>query len=212
MPTSTRTTAERVRAAHLGPDRRRPQVLDAALQVAVKRGLGAVTVGAVAEELGVTRPVVYACFADRVQMIEALLDREQHRLADVVVQALRSTGVSDDPEQAFVTGFQTWLRLAGEQPGTWRLLLAGQPDPAIRERFDAGRAAFTQQAAAWIGPAMQRWWHTEDLDRKLPVLVELFLSSCEAALRSMLDGADDWTPEELGEFLGRAIHRAFRDA
>lgn len=66
----------RERAAHLGPERRRPQVLDAALAIAVSDGIAAVTIGAVAQRLKVTRPVVYSCFPDRVELLRALLERE----------------------------------------------------------------------------------------------------------------------------------------
>ena len=55
-----KSVRERVRAAHLGPERRRPQVLDAALKIAVERGSHAVSMEAVAQSMGVTKPVVYA--------------------------------------------------------------------------------------------------------------------------------------------------------
>ena len=74
MPTQTRKPRER--AAHLGPDRRRPQILDAALTLALENGIGAVTLSAVASQLGVSRPVVYSCFGDRVELFEALLARK----------------------------------------------------------------------------------------------------------------------------------------
>ncbi len=40
----------------MGPERRRPQILDAALQIAAESGTAAVTIGAVAKHLGVTGP------------------------------------------------------------------------------------------------------------------------------------------------------------
>ena len=43
-------------------------------------------------------------------------------------------------------------------------------------------------------------------------MIELFMSSAESAVRSLLAHDDDWTPETLGEFVGRAVHRAFRGA
>ncbi|MDI9897387.1 hypothetical protein QM797_21935 [Rhodococcus sp. IEGM 1381] len=52
--------ATRVRAEHLGPERRRPAVLDSALAIAVERGVGAVTMVAVAARACVTRPVTYS--------------------------------------------------------------------------------------------------------------------------------------------------------
>lgn len=59
---------------------------------------------------------------------------------------------------------------------------------------------------------MLAWWNTTDLDRKLPVLIEFFMSSCESALRSLLNPENDWSPDELGEFIGQAVHRAFQAA
>lgn len=207
MPATTRT-----RAPHLGPERRRPQILDAARGIAVREGLAAVNVRSVALALGVTRPVVYACFADRVDMVEALLDRETEEMSAAVLGALHSSGGFDDAEQAFVAGFQALLRSAAANPDPWRLLLLGEPDASLADRFRAVRAQVQQRATEWIGPAMEHWWATEDLDHKLPVLIELFMSSCEAALRCLLANDGTWSTDDLGRFLGRAVHRAFQDA
>src|SRR5579875_316685 len=91
--------AERERAAHLGPDRRRPEVLDAALALIVEDGVDAVTMGALADRLGVTRPVVYACYPGRSAVLEALLAREQQRLLAEVLRALPRTPPSKDPQR-----------------------------------------------------------------------------------------------------------------
>jgi len=204
-------TAVRRRAAHLGPERRRPEVLDAALAIALRDGIGAVNFVAVAEELGVTRPVVYAVFRDRVELIEALILREREHLEAGVLAALHSSS-GPDPEATFVHGFKALLHTVAERPDAWRLVIGGEPDPAVSEQFGAAREVVTRRATEWIGPAMRHWWNTEDLDRKLPVLIELFMSSAESAVRSLLAHGDTWTPETLGDFVGRAVHRAFADA
>lgn len=200
------------RAAHLGPERRRPQVLDAALAIAVDRGIGAVTIGAVAAEMGVARTVVYAGFADRVELVEALLTREEQHLVEVVIGALRSSGGAESPEAAFVSGFRSLLDTVTERPDAWRILLSGEPDPAVSARFRAARATVTEAATAWIGPALQAWWGTADLDRKLPALIELFMSSCEAAVRMFLATGPDGDPDELAELYGLAMCRALSGA
>jgi len=205
-------TSTRSRAPHLGPERRRPQVLDAALAIAMRDGIGAVTIGSVAAEMSVTRPVVYACFSDRVEMVEGLLDREVPALVSTVIDALHSSAGAADSEQAFVEGFRALLTTATAAPDAWRLMLYGEPDVALSERFRAARAYVTEQTTAWIAPAMKLWWQTADLERKLPVLIELFMASCESAVRSVLDESNDWGPDDLGEFIGRAVHRAFKDA
>jgi AcrR family transcriptional regulator len=205
------TTSTRRRAAHLGPERRRPQVLDAALAIAVRSGIGAVTIQSVAAEMGVTRPVVYACFADRIDVVDALLEREGARLEASVLAALRGTG-GLAPEQAFIKGFQALLSSASEHADAWNLLLAGEPGPALSERFRKARDEVREHASAWIAPAMETWWQTPDLDAKLPVLIELFMSACESAIRSFLASTNTWDADRLGEFVGRAVFRAFRDA
>ena len=80
----TRTTGDlrtnRKRAAHLGPERRRPQVLDAALTQFLEHGYDGTSMQAVADEAGVTKPVVYACFASKDELFRALLRREEERI------------------------------------------------------------------------------------------------------------------------------------
>lgn len=212
MSSSTTTHEGRQRAAHLGPERRRPQVLDAALAIAVRDGIGAVTVGSVATAMGVTRPVVYACFTDRIELVDALLDRETGNLIDSILAALHSSANADDPEQAFIDGFRALLHAATNTPDTWRLIFAGEPDPAIAERFRSGKALVQARTVEWIRPAMEHWWQTADLERKLPVLIDFFLAACESAVRSVLDPGNDWGPDDLGAFIGRSVHRAFEGA
>lgn len=208
MPSPT----PRARAAHLGPERRRPAVLDAALEIAVEGGLAAVTIGTVATHLGVTRPVVYACYPDRVELVSALLDREATLLKESLLDALHTSGGNADPEAAFVIGFRALLASAEQHPATWRLLVSGEPDPALSARFRAARAEILDHATHWIRSAVEQWWEIDDLDRKMPVLMELFMSSCEAAIRSLLDDTNPWTTEELGALVGAAICRMFSGA
>lgn len=205
-----RSSTTRDRAAHLGPDRRRPQVLDAALTLAVRDGLAAVTFGRIAAELDVTRPVVYACFADRVELLEALLEREAETLTVSMVAALHASGSGDDSEAVFVQGFRELLTSVDEHRETWQLIFLTAPDPALTARYTDAHAVVRRAATDWIGPAMRRWWATPDLDRKLPVLIGLFMASCESAIRTYLAGG--WTAADLGDLMGRAIHRAFQGA
>lgn len=211
MPPRSKQSS-RTRAPHLGPERRRPQVLDAALDIAVREGIGAVTIGSIAAHMGVTRPVVYACFGDRVQVVESLLDREEESLVAGLIGALHESGGFDDPEKAFITGFTALLHVADAQRDAWRLLMAREPDPAVASRLASARALLKQRSTEWIRPAMMRWWDTPDLDRKLPVLIEFFVSTGEAAVRLLLENSGEWSIEELGAFLGSATYRAFRDA
>ncbi|RJO76683.1 TetR/AcrR family transcriptional regulator [Nocardia panacis] len=199
----------RARARHLGPGRRRPQVLDAALEIAVAEGIAAVTMAAVAERMQVTRPVVYACFADRVELLGALLEREEKYLIDGLREVLPARDVDAD-EAVFVAGFRALLVKSAARPAAWRLLY-GNPDPAVANSFGRGRALAVERCRQLLRPTL-RAWGIEDADRKLPALVELWVSAGEGAVRTLLTGEQDWTPEALGAFVGSAVYRALRHA
>ncbi|QBS45960.1 TetR/AcrR family transcriptional regulator [Nocardia sp. CS682] len=199
----------RQRAPHLGPERRRPQVLDTALAIAVEHGIAAVTMAAIAERMNVTRPVVYACFADRVELIEALIQREESYLVDDLLGVMRRRDV-DAGETVFIEGFRALLEKAAARPDAWRLLY-GNPDPAVADSFGRGRALAIERCSTLLRPTL-RAWGTEDAERKLPVLVELWVSAGEGAVRTLLAGEGGWTAKDLGAFVGAAVFRALRHA
>lgn len=204
------TAVSRGRAAHLGPERRRPQVLDAALAIAVDGGISAISIGSVAARLGVTRPVVYACYPDRVALIKALLEREEEALLSGALAAMPHHR-PNATEADFVEGFQELLcSVAGNLPA-WRLLLDSDPDPAVVEHFGRARRTVAAALTRRLHPTLVDWG-IEDLDRKLPVLVEFFISTCEGAVRSLLQQETVWSPVELGSFVGPAVYRAMRHA
>lgn len=198
----------RRRAQHLGPERRRPQVLDAALRIAVDDGIAAVTIAAVADRLNVTRPVVYACYADRVELIDALIQREEGYLLGGIVDALPPRRVEAD-EEVFVDGFRALLETVAERPDTWKLLY-GNPDPAVAGSFGRGRRFAIERCTRRLRPTLQAWG-TADAERKLPALVELWVSAGEGAVRTLM-AEDGWTPRDLGAFVGAAVYRALRSA
>ncbi|MFE0020259.1 TetR/AcrR family transcriptional regulator [Amycolatopsis sp. NPDC059021] len=203
-------TGSRSRARHLGPERRRPQVLDAALAIAVDQGVAAVTIGAVADRVGVTRPVVYACFADRVELLRELLRREEEYLLNDALAALPH-GRADADESVFTHGFQALLETVAKRPDSWRIVFDADPDPAVADLFGRGRAVVAEHVTRLLRPTLKQWG-TRDADRKLPVLVEHFMSASEGAVRSLLREGAAWSPAELGAFVGSAVYRAFRDA
>lgn len=202
---------ERPRAAHLGPERRRPQVLDAALKIAVQRGSHAVSMEAVAQEMGVTKPVVYACFGSREELLEALLAREEQRLFEAVAAALPGQPSFDKPERLLVEGFQALLSGAASHADSWQLVFAASPDPAVADRYKQARALVAKQVGVLMAPGLQAWG-IKDIPRKLPVLVEFFMSAGDGAVRTLIGGEGNWTPDELGALVGRVVFGALRKA
>lgn len=210
MPADSPSTP-RKRAAHLGPDRRRPEVLNTALRIAVDEGLGAVSIASVAAAMGVTRPVLYSCFADRFALVSALLERESAHLITALLGALHNAR-GDDPEQVFIDGFRGLLDMVAQSPDGWLLFAAGNPDPEIARTFTDGRKVITAATTRWLAPALKQWWNTDDLRRKTPALIEFFMSSCEAAVEIMLDPSNDLTADDLAPLFGRMLVSAYQAA
>ncbi|MEN3221650.1 TetR/AcrR family transcriptional regulator [Mycolicibacterium porcinum] len=198
--------ANRARAEHLGPDRRRPQVLDTALEIAAQQGLADVTMGNIAGRLGVTRPVVYACYPGRGEVLAALLDRETDQVLASLLELLppQRTG---SIEQLFVDGFRALHSTVRERPASWRIMFGADPDPVLTAAIARGRDRLRGQLTTVMRPLLQRW-QVADLDVTLPMLVEVFLAICEAAVRRML--ADDDDSELVAETFGKAAYRAVR--
>lgn len=201
----------RRRAAHLGPERRRPQVLDAALELVLERGVSAVSMTAIAERMQVTTPVVYACFPSQADVMLALLEREEQRLLAGVLAALPAQPSFADAEQLLVEGFQALLTAVAEHPASWGVVFAAAPDPAVAERFGRARALVADRVAELMRPQLEAAG-VKEIEAKLPVLVELFMGMGESAVRVLVQGEGSWTPQELGELVGRMVFRALSGA
>jgi AcrR family transcriptional regulator len=186
-------------------------VLDAALTIAAKNGIGGVTMEAVAQALGVTKPVVYACYGSREELVDALLEREEARLVEAVVAALPQTLDLADPSRMFADGFEALLNVVTEHPSSWELVLAAQPDPVAARRYGKARARVAVRVLELMELGLSQGG-TQDLARKLPFLVELFMCAGDAAVRTIAQQPGTWTAKTLGAFVGRVVHAALSSA
>jgi len=193
----------RRRAAHLGPARRRPLVLDAALGLFVERGYRGTAMEAIAEAAGVTKPVVYECYPSKAELFGALLEREERRLLEAVAAALPRDASAADVEPLAVGAFTALLRAAAAAPDSWRVVFASEhgAEPEIRRRFRRGREAVIEQLGALLGELLEA---RGGVDLRLAAaLAELLASLGEGGVRLLLEAGSDWTAAELGELLGR---------
>src|SRR5215216_6125922 len=197
----------RKRAAHLGPERRRPEVLDAALKLFLVSGYDGTSMQAVADEAGVTKPVVYACFASKDELFRALLAREEERIVGEIQGAFENADLSD-PETTLTEGFTGFLRAVGESPEVYRLIFLGEGggNAAVARRIQRGRQA---QVDA-LSRLSQRWVadragtrSAKEVDRTARLLGNAIAGLAEAGARLLLSGTDGWKPETLGPELGR---------
>jgi AcrR family transcriptional regulator len=194
---------ETVRAERLGPARRRPLVLDAALHVLVAQGSGHVSMDAIADAAGVTKPVLYACFPSKAELLQALLDREEQRML-AHMAAVIPPRPSEDPGAGLRTGFAAFLTAVAAQPDSWRLILLAErgSNPEIRRRVARGRRLQVE--------ALRRLVIEQYATRGVPAaelkaeLVARAIVACgEAAACMMLDEPDRWPVDELADLLAR---------
>jgi len=75
-----RVMPKRKRAGRMSPERRREQILDAAVEVIVERGLSACTFAAIAERAHVSEPLLYRYFLSLPKLLKELVEREYHFL------------------------------------------------------------------------------------------------------------------------------------
>ena len=203
-----KATQRRKRAAHLGPERRRPEVLDAALKLFLESGYDGTSMQAVADEAGVTKPVVYACFNSKDELFRSLLAREEERIVGEIQGAFAAADLSD-PETTLIDGFTGFLRAVGDYPEVYRLIFLGEGggNAAVAHRIQRGREEqvrrLSELARGWLESNGNGKRSKAEIDRTARLLGNSIAGLAESGARLLLSGDDDWTPESLGRELGR---------
>jgi AcrR family transcriptional regulator len=118
---------------------RRDVLLDVAAAIVTRSGTDAVTMDAVAESAGVSRPLVYKHFANRAALLEELYAREANALHQAISHAVVDANSLEDMFRALVRGS---LRAQAERGATFAALRAagGYTDARRTERRKRNRA------------------------------------------------------------------------
>ena len=202
-------TPHRKRAAHLGPERRRPQVLDAALELFLEHGYEGTSMAAIADAAGVTKPVVYACFPGKDELFRALLRREEEGILGEIESAFSEADLSD-PEDTLIEGFTGFLRAVEASPDVYKLIFLGEGggNTAVARRIQRGREAqvetLTGLARGWLRGRNGNGSRSRiGLEARARLLGNAIAGLAESGARLLLSGEDGWTAETLGRELGR---------
>lgn len=205
--------ARRPRAAHLGPERRRPLILDAALEVYVEFGYRDTSMQAVADAAGVTKPVVYECYPNKDELLVALLDREEHRLLDAISDSFPSSLASDTMEAVLAAGFTAFLAGADHATNSWRVVFDSRhgSNTVVAARVRRARDMLVGQLRELVRQYMVSAAR-DDVDRKAPVVAELIATVAESCARMLVLEHYPWTAAELATYVSRILTRGLAGA
>lgn len=188
-------------APRMAPEKRREQLIDAALSVIVEQGYEGVSIESIARVAGVTRPVIYDHFSNLGRLLQALIEREEAyaltQLDDVVPAAPQGEG---DPPAMFAAGVRRFLDAVASRPNTWRIiLLPPEGTPAIvREHVETNRARLLKRLTEFVGWAVQQSGIGADLD--IEICARAILRLSEEAGRMVLTDPDRFSPERYERF------------
>ncbi|WP_081983031.1 TetR/AcrR family transcriptional regulator [Streptacidiphilus albus] len=216
MPASTASEASprkrRPYAPRVPLAERREQLLDAALAVIVSDGYDRVSIDAIAKRAVVVRSVVYGAFENLDALLNALLDRQQARAFERLLETLPDGAGLSDPAAFAAETVRRMSTMLREDPDTWRLILLtpGTLPSVVRERIEADRERFRLRVARWISVILA---DRQDSEFDPHVLAHALVACAEHFGRTALTDPDRFDPLHLVgqvELLLRAVWPARR--
>jgi AcrR family transcriptional regulator len=149
---------------HRPVEERREQLLEAAAAVAREGGLAAVTTRTVTERAGLAHGAFHYCFASRVELVEALFDREA-----LAVVHLAGAGAFEpaDPFAALRGALDAYLGAVRADPE--RHLLLYELGVSVARRNPQRAAAGRGEADRAVGDSLARWSHRTRLSWSVPI-------------------------------------------
>ena len=182
-------------------------MLDAAYDLFIENGFEGTSMDAIAAAAGVSKPVVYDCFASKDELFTAMLDREEERILVETGEALATTGTAEDPEATLIRGFQVFLEAAQKSPDIYRVVFLGEGggNEAVAARIASGIELQAQTASDIAAHWVERYSDLQgkEAEAAAELLGHTIVGLAQVGARTLLSGSGDWTPETLGEKLGR---------
>lgn len=153
---------------------RRNQLLAIAREVFARSGYHGASMDDVADEAGITKPVLYQHFASKRDLYLELLDDMRERL----VHELDHVPLASTPEELLAEGVHAFFRFVENNEAAFRLMYdASAGDPEVAKRVQAAREEIAERAmrvvrqqgapvdveiAAWavvgMSELVSHWW------------------------------------------------------
>ena len=150
-------TGERPRGGRLPRNARRTQLLGAALDVFVERGYHAASMDDIADEAGVSKPVLYQHFPSKLELYLALLDSSVDTIVAGVNDALAATEDNKARVQATVDVLYSYV---SKSEAAFRLVFESDltSDPSVRDRIDRMTVATARAVTRDCRRSHRNYW------------------------------------------------------
>lgn len=193
-------TAPGTRVQRMPRAQRRAQLLDAALNVFVSKGYHSAAMEDIADEAGVSKPVLYQHFPGKLDLYLALLDTQCDHLEALVIEALESSNEHEERVHATVRAFFSFV---ADEGGAFRLIYESDltNEPQVRHRIDA--------LEAQLGDAIaQRIMQDTTLPQELAEMLGLAMAgAAQVMARTWLAHGSEFSQEVAAQAAG---HLAWR--
>ena len=197
MTPDTPPRAKRRYAPRLPVEQRREHLLDAALRVIARDGYESVSIEAIAQEAGVTRPVVYSAYDGLEPLLHALLDRTQRRALASALRLMPQPGGDQDVAEWALEAYAALLDIVRKEPDVWRpvLGLTRNAPAVVRDRIDATR----ELIRGYLADAFQEGFERRDDSKEVDVdlLAHLTLVTAEEFARLTLEDPERYDKDRL---------------
>ncbi len=177
----------------------RTAILDAARALFIHQGVEAVTMRAVAQQVGYSATSLYHYFGDKEQLIRAVVDADVMKLA----QALKSTLDISDPLQRFLQFGQHYVQFALANPNHYRMMFMTQHPPCDPAFSSIEQHNPEQDAYSQLIGVVTSAWHAGVFKPSLtdPVLIAQTVWAamhglCALEINLADDAWIDWRPLE----------------
>lgn len=180
---------------------RREQLLDAAIRIIARDGYEAVSIGSIAGEAGVTRPVIYSSFGGLDALLTALLDRSQQRALAALAEALPPDPDLTDPDGFLLAAVRKLIASVRDDPDIWRPILGLTPNPPaqVRDRIEHDREQIRSRLTRILESGLAARGGP-DLDAE--VVAHMLLAALEHVGRLALEDPPRFPADRLVSALG----------
>ncbi len=143
---------KRARARRLDPSERRPQLLQCAIRVFARRGLGGAHHAEISREARVSVPAVFFYFPTREVLVMAVLDEVARFLTDMTVRIHSGGGPAPQIVLAHAKAFADSVETHPDYARVWL-----DWSTAIREEIWPHYLEFQERIVAIIADTIRRW-------------------------------------------------------